>query len=63
MVEKNVIGYQSGNRDNLPSRGIHQDPVELLEIGNAGPRQIQYIDAVEKCLRRPARQHLLLTGE
>ena len=63
MVEEDIIRHQTGHRDDLPAGGIPQDPVELLEIGNARPRQLQYVDAVEKRLRCPSRQHLLLARE
>ena len=63
MLEEDVVGDEAGDRDDRPAGAREQPLVELVEIGDAGLRQVQHVEAAEEIGDRPALQQLLLARE
>lgn len=36
VIEKHIVGHQTGHSNHLPAGRIHQNPVQFLKIRNAG---------------------------
>jgi hypothetical protein len=63
MIEEHLVGHQPGHRDDLPAGQLHQPFGQLLEIGNAGLRQLEHVEPAQIGLRRAAGEQLRLALE
>ena len=60
MLEEHRVGDQSGNRYHPPSGQPVKPLRQILEIGDAGARQSQCVEAAQKGLAGAALEHLRL---
>jgi hypothetical protein len=63
VSEEDAVGHQAGHGDDAPAGELLQPLGQLVEVGNAGPRQLQHLEAGEEFRRGAALEHLRLAGE
>ncbi len=63
MVEEDVVRDEAGHGDDRPAGPREQFLVELVQLGNAGPGEMEDVQALEEIGDRPALQQFGLAGE